>query len=305
LASEGANDGDGKMTYLRGKSKYELGKWYHVAAVYDGAQLRLYVNGELDATSDQQSGDILYPREAPVVIGAHRDRNENNFHRGRIREATIYDLAVKDAWIAQQFGHQRRLASLTAAATEPRLEFVVKPYLQFGTERSMNVMWQTSRPGSSIVHFGETTECPRAIELNDDRYIHEVKIDGLDPEKLYFYRAETAAESGEAIYSDGYTFSTAVRRNTPVAFAMIGDTQGNPTVCGKLCKLAWAQRPSFVMHAGDLVNEGRDDSHRTQHFFPGMEESICRVPLFPVLGNHERDARGYYDYMSLPSPEYY
>ena len=27
--------------------------------------------------------------------------------------------------------------------------------------------------------------------------------------------------------------------------------------------------------------------------------------MFPVLGNHERDARFYYDYMSLPTPENY
>src|SRR5262245_41056541 len=30
----------GKLTYLTGKSKYERGKWYHVAGVYDGRQMR-------------------------------------------------------------------------------------------------------------------------------------------------------------------------------------------------------------------------------------------------------------------------
>ena len=115
----------------------------------------------------------------------------------------------------------------------------------------------------------------------------------------------TVPADGDGIYSEGYTFSTAVKRDTPFAFAVIGDTQGNPTVCAQLCKLAWAQRPSFALHAGDLVDTGTVDSHWTQHFFPGMQELICRVPFYPVLGNHERNAKNYFDYMSLPKPEYY
>ena len=34
-----------KLTYLTSQTKYERGKWYHVAGVYDGKQMRLYVNG--------------------------------------------------------------------------------------------------------------------------------------------------------------------------------------------------------------------------------------------------------------------
>ena len=39
-------------------------------------------------------------------------------------------------------------------------------------------------------------------------------------------------------------------------------------------------------------------------FFPGMGELIQRVPFYPVLGNHEQDAR-FYDYVSLPEPEFH
>ncbi|MDG2310013.1 MAG: metallophosphoesterase, partial [Planctomycetota bacterium] len=40
-------------------------------------------------------------------------------------------------------------------------------------------------------------------------------------------------------------------------------------------------------------------------FFPSMDPLLSRVPIYPVLGNHEQDARHYYDYMQLPDPEYY
>ncbi len=305
LASTGADDGDGMMTYLKGETAYELARWYHVVAVYDGAKLRLFVNGRLDGESDQQSGGILYPEAAPFVIGAYRDDNENNLHQGRIREVSIYDLAAKEAWVSQQFEHQQRLTSVVAIQKTSQQQFVVKPYLQFGTQTSMTVMWQTSQPGSSVLHYGETADCSQMIEIDEAKSIHTVKLTDLKPETQYFYRAETLGADGSGTFSDGYTFCTAVHEQTPFAFAVISDTQGNPKVSGQISKLAWAQRPSFALHAGDLVDTGTVDSHWTQHFFPGMEELICRVPFYPVLGNHEQNAKNYFDYMSLPDPEYY
>ena len=42
LSTSGADDGDGKMTYLQGETEYQLGKLYHVVAVFDGAQMQLF-----------------------------------------------------------------------------------------------------------------------------------------------------------------------------------------------------------------------------------------------------------------------
>src|SRR5690349_3768473 len=43
ISASGSDDGNGKATILEGKTKYELGKYYHVVATYDGAEMRLYV----------------------------------------------------------------------------------------------------------------------------------------------------------------------------------------------------------------------------------------------------------------------
>ena len=190
LASEGADDGDGLLTYLRGETIYELGKWYHVVGTYDGERMRLYVNGKLEAESTDQSEGILYPDSAPFVIGAYRDRNENFLHRGRVREVSIYDLAAKSTWVAQEFDHQKSLTALSVTSAASTQKFVVRPYLQFGTQTSMTVMWQTSLPGSSIVHYGETAACEQQIEVNENRLLHEIQITGLKPETLHFYRVE-------------------------------------------------------------------------------------------------------------------
>lgn len=300
-----SQNGSGQLTYLQGKTKYEQGKLYHVAAVYDGETMQLFVNGKLDAESQEQSGPIAYPTQAPWMLGAYRDQNEFYGHRGRIYEMALYNLAAKSAWVAHDFKHNAGRAKLPVVKITDPPVFVVEPYLQFGTTTSMTVMWRTNRTGRAIVRYGETAECQQKIVTKQEAEMHEIKIADLKPETQYFYRTETQFPGAPALVSDVFTFQTAVKPETPFAFAVISDTQGNPTVSGELAKHAWGQRPSFLLHPGDLVSTGGDDSHWTEHFFPGMRPLINYVPFYPVLGNHEQNARNYFDYVSLPNPEFY
>lgn len=100
LSTTGASDGDGAITYLKGRTPYEKGRLYHVAAVYDGKNLRLYVNGTLDVETTKQHGEVLYPDESVFVLGAYRDSDESHPHKGRIAEVALYPDALDDAAIA-------------------------------------------------------------------------------------------------------------------------------------------------------------------------------------------------------------
>ena len=130
-------------------------------------------------------------------------------------------------------------------------------------------MWHTSATATSVVHYGETIDCSNSVELNPSR-IHEVVLKDLNPNTQYFYRVESTTPGGKQYKSEPATFRTAVYTDTPYAFAVISDTQGNPTVSGQIAQLAWEQRPSFVLHSGDLVSTGSDHNHWLEHFFPGM-----------------------------------
>lgn len=306
LASEGANDGDGLLTYLKGKTEYELGRFYHVVGVYDGRTMQLFVNGTLDGESAQQSGPILYPQDAPWVLGGYLDADEQYPHIGRIRDVAIYDMAARGAWAAHAFAHHQQLAALAPVEPDPpKFDFAVKPYLQFVTQTGITVMWQMTRSAQGRVDFGETAELKEHADAAGDRSIHEVTLSDLKPETQYFYRATSRGPNGEVIESELRTFQTANKRDTPFAFAIISDTQSNPPVARKVAEMAWGQRPNFLLHPGDLVGTGTVDDDWTGQFFPSMRPLISRVALFPVLGNHERNARNYYDYMALPEPEYY
>ncbi len=305
LASEGVDDGDGKQTCLVGKSKFESGQLVHVTCVYDGQLMQLYVNGILDAESDQQSGKILYPDKAPWVIGAFRDDNEFNPLTGRIREIALYDIAAKPKWVAEAFGHQQQLVKLPGQMPDGSAKFVVKPYLQYGTQTGMTVVWRNASAVDGKLHWGETIRCKNAIPTAAPAEIQQIRIDGLEPETQYFYWVESADAKGQVIESDVSTFQTASRKETPFAFAVISDTQENPAVSGPIAELAWAHRPNFLLHAGDLVDQGKMSDDWIDEFFASMHPLISRVPMFPVLGNHEQNARNYFDYMALPDPEYY
>lgn len=294
------------MTYLDGKTKYELGRMYHVVGIYDGQKTQLYVNGKLDAETDQQSGSILYPDRAPLMLGAYRDDNEFYGHRGRIREIALYDLVATPKWIRHEYEHHAALAEAPAAPVYEPFKLEIQPYLQFGTQTSMTVMWKTNRPAKSRVHYGTNAKCEQLTEFKDSDAVHEFVLDGLATDTQYFYRVEsTLAHEETTLESPVSTFQTAVHDDAPFAFAVISDTQANPKVAKQLAEHAWEQRPNFLLHPGDLVDTGPIDTHWTEHFFPSLNPLIRRVPFFPVLGNHEQDAKNYYDYVSLPAPEYY
>jgi len=297
------NTDTGEGCRLRGTKAYEKGQWTQVSVVYDGDLLQLYVNGKLDAERPVR-GKVAYPQTATIAIGGGDGVTPRPL-RGKLREVSIYDLAARAKWVAHQFSHGSQLVALRPDARNDEPSLIIKPYLQYGTQDGMTVMWQTNVAGSSRVHYGETDACEKSVETEGQNEIHEVRIEGLEAETQYFYRVETTAEGGGSVKSSTSTFTTAVREETPFAFAVISDTQTNDQVAKQVATHAWAQRPSFLLHPGDLVETGVNDSHWTQQFFPSMHPLVSRVPFYPVLGNHEQNARNYYDYMSLPDPEYY
>ena len=138
--------------------------------------------------------------------------------------------------------------------------------------------------------------------------MHEVLLTGLQAETNYFWRAISVTEKGDTIRSDTYTFKTAVKDSSAFLFALIGDTQRNsrtPWAWAKIAEKVWQDRPNFVVLAGDLVDQGLRKTDWTNEFFPDGHPLMSRVPVYPVLGNHEQDAPYYYQYIAAPAPEYY
>jgi predicted phosphodiesterase len=304
LSTRGADDGDGKMTYLKGTTKIVPGKWYHVAGVYDGAEMRIVVNGKQEATTREQSGEILYPESAAYTIGCYQDKDERFPMAGTLLEVKVHDRAMDATAFVNEAAAGARLVSYEPPVDTTQ-RFVVKPYLQFGTKTGMTVMWETARPGQGWVEYAEALPFDRKTSAGSLGTMHEVRLEGLKEETQYFYRVNTTAEDGTVFPGETLTLQTAVRDDSPFMFAVIGDTQRNPPVIKTLQDFSFTLRPNMQIHLGDVVDEGPNKKEWTEEMLPSSWTLMSRVAMYPAIGNHEKNHSLYYQYFSLPGPEYW
>ncbi|MCP4837558.1 MAG: hypothetical protein GY895_22665 [Phycisphaera sp.] len=302
IASEGVEDEDGRLTYLLADRTWTEGKWHHLVGTYDGSVMRVYVDGELAGESREQSGPIRFAGDEPLAIGGYLDRNEDHGLDGRIMEVAILPRAIDADEVRRRFSRRADLAALPADV-DNTLEWMVEPFLSWPTTQAMSVVAEATRPCAMRVEVrGEKGEAVGILNSSGPARLHEFRIDRLEANTKYFYRV-IATVPGQQLDGGLKTFRTAAARGEPFTFVAIGDTQSQPKVVERIADLAYETRPSLLVHAGDLVTTGGDKGHWVNHFFPNMRPLIDRVPIMPVLGNHEQDAKLYYDYMSLPAPE--
>lgn len=77
----------------------QRGRWYHLALAYDGAQLRLYIDGARVAAG-AATGALAYDSH-PVIFGADIESESVSYNfKGKIDEAAIYGRGLSDAEIA-------------------------------------------------------------------------------------------------------------------------------------------------------------------------------------------------------------
>ena len=310
LSTAETDDGDGRAVIVRSSKPFKPDTFTHLAATYDGKSLTLFINGKKDSSTDEVGGAIIYPENPKLSVAGYRDQDENYPLCGELVSATIYQDVATEEGIAHEFSHNAKLIDTTPkdlAAARP-LESVILPYLQFATTTGITVMWETSKPATGTLFYGETDDCTSSVATTSQGPIHELRIEGLQPGTQYFYRTRSEAPGPDGLQtldSEVRTFQTDAGPGTPFAFAVISDTQGNPAVSGVLAEMAWSQRPNFLLHPGDLVDTGGIKDQWVNHFFASMEPLISRVPFYPVLGNHEQNAANYYNYVSVPAPEYF
>lgn len=184
-------------------------------------------------------------------------------------------------------GRARRIAAEYGVALR-------RPIVQRLGATSATLVWETGyeRPTTLVVRA--EGEAERRIELAEGRLVHEVRLEGLTPATRY----EGTADLDQAV-----AFETYPAEMTDVRIGVLSDTQGGKVI-ERLAARLGEHDPDLVLHCGDLVNNGMRFSHwREEFFLPDVMELLSRVPLYPVLGNHEFDSPFYYAYFSLPGRE--
>ncbi|WP_299533187.1 metallophosphoesterase [Ulvibacterium sp.] len=196
-------------------------------------------------------------------------------------------------------------------------EFKVKPYLQYATKTSMRILFETEEPTRAVVRYGNALANAKVPNLSlsvsdkGHKTMHEIELIGLDTEANYFWSVDITSENGNTLSSPVSTFKTNVKENTAFSFALVGDSQRNQRkvkdtiVWRRISERVWNSRPNFVVHVGDLVDNGLRVTDWTEQFLPDGHQLMSRIPMYTALGNHENDSEYYYQYMANPKPEYY
>ena len=191
--------GPGRMTYLSSAEPFVPGKWYHLAATYDGVKQQIYVNGKLSATGVEQKGDINYPPQAFYEIGAYHDKDENYPAKGMVHEIRVYRRVLTAAQILENY--QGKILE-----SPPMTQLAAGPYLQFTSPDQAVVRWETKTPSPTKLTYGLGADY-RTIQKASLTTEHQALLTDLKRHRLYNYSIETTSE-GKAISTQQFECDT-------------------------------------------------------------------------------------------------
>ncbi|MCS7015682.1 MAG: fibronectin type III domain-containing protein [Gemmatales bacterium] len=165
--------------------------------------------------------------------------------------------------------------------------FHVEPYLLHPTPTGISILWHTTQELPGVVEYGESEALGhQAAETGPARTRHEVRLENLKPDTLYYYRVR----SGEAVSSIA-TFRTAPPPGTPRwRIAVYGDSRGNPALHRALAEQISRRNVDLLVHTGNLVTDSNDAQAWQREFFAPLAPVISRIPCVCVSGPPEADS---------------
>lgn len=99
------------VTHQTGNTVLAAGVWHHVAAVYTGKDLRIYVDGVSDSAPLPFEGPVYFSA-IPVYLGALVDNRVDQFFKGVIDEPAIYQRAMTETEALTHYGNLQGLMGL-------------------------------------------------------------------------------------------------------------------------------------------------------------------------------------------------
>ena len=92
---------DGGITYEASSAALSANTWLHVVGVYDGSNLKVYVNGVQSGDATAHTGDIDSSSGTALRIGV--DVPEARYFEGKMDEVRIYNRALTAEEVKQRY----------------------------------------------------------------------------------------------------------------------------------------------------------------------------------------------------------
>lgn len=177
-------------------------------------------------------------------------------------------------------------------------EIIAGPYLQDVKPDGITIMWETDTPATSMIEYGETGITEQGCEYEEKTTIHEVLLRGLKEETRYRYRIT----SGKA-QSKEYQFKTAVKQDTPFRFVVWGDSRTNIAKHKEVANAIAQSQPDLAINVGNVVTDGTKCEDWRREYWGPISSFAHSVPTYIAIGNHEKNASWFYQYVVQPDHE--
>ncbi|HEY7337874.1 MAG TPA: metallophosphoesterase [Bryobacteraceae bacterium] len=160
------------------------------------------------------------------------------------------------------------------------------PYVVDAGPRAATVMWVIQTGEASL-----SSDNGKADKIVPILRSQRIVFSGLKPGGTYRYQS-FPGEAGKG------SFKTPPTTPGDFEFVVYGDTRTRHDVHRAVIEgILKNADPDFIVHTGDLVEDGADNS-LWPIFFNAERELLRKTAFYPTPGNHERNASEYYDYMS-------
>ena len=169
------------------------------------------------------------------------------------------------------------------------------PYVTKTTTTSATINWKTTNATTGTVkyanesHYAQYGDYEQSVSNGVEKQLHHCTLTNLTPGTGYHYQVVIENRStGDCCFR---TFPL----NGSFTFIVYGDSQepqGDPDVTQlnrhKLIadRIADEENVTFVLHVGDLVNDG-GDFEEWNRFFEAARAMMATTTVYPTLGNHE------------------
>lgn len=120
-------------------------------------------------------------------------------------------------------------------------------------------------------------------ESRDSLALHEVTVRGLRPATAYRYEVRGP---GLSPFEARVATAPEAQPFVPTRFIVYGDTRSRAAQHRAIVQAIVARAPDWVLHTGDLLDDGRDE-RQWQSFFEIEAPLLDHTPWLAVVGNHE------------------
>ncbi len=192
---------------------------------------------------------------------------------------------------------------LLAACVEP--DDVRGPYLQNPSSTSMVIKWRSDETYQSRVFYGTSPQelFEQRVAMKSDSFDHEVLLENLTPDTLYYYRVNGANRSV-------FTFRTPPVEGDAISTRVwiLGDAgtadSNARDVRDAFYKFNQDSSTNMMIMLGDNAYKNGSDRDYQEAFFDVYAASLYSTPVWSTIGNHDARSDGgapYFDIFTLPS----